>query len=203
MNELWVFMARWLILMHTINPALKPARRLRPSYWSSRRKCARSFPTKVKRLNRSRAQSMPTRRTFFTCYGIWRAMIHGSRSPQLMKLRMNDFLSEELNNRTIMGDNSSEGSAESLMVPWTDMVRFVRQLSHDLRNDLNAIELQSAYIGELTQDQELTSEIKRLRDVVTGMNSTLQLLSRAGSELAPKVVTYPGYKSYVEINTQI
>ena len=46
------------------------------------------------------------------------------------------------------------------------MVHFVRQLSHDLRNDLNAIELQSAYIGELTQDQELTTEIKRLREVV-------------------------------------
>jgi len=58
-------------------------------------------------------------------------------------------------------------------VPWSDTVRFVRQLSHDLRNDLNAIELRSAYIGELTQDQELTSEIKRLREVVSVMNSTL------------------------------
>src|SRR5215470_3118089 len=203
MNELWVFMARWLILMHTINPALKPARRLRPSYWSSRRKCARSFPTKVKRLKRSRVQSMPTRRTFFTCYGIWRAMIHGSRSPQLMKLRMNDFLSEELNNRTIMGDNSSEGSAESLMVPWTDMVRFVRQLSHDLRNDLNAIELQSAYIGELTQDPELTNEIKRLREVVSGLNATLQLLSRAVGDVAPNLISYPAGEFLADMRTQI
>ena len=49
----------------------------------------------------------------------------------------------------------------------------------------------SAYIGELTQHQELTSEIRRLREVVSGMNSTLQLLSRAVGEVAPNVVTYP------------
>src|SRR4029077_7459217 len=79
---------------------------------------------------------------------------------------------------------------------------FVRQLSHDLRNDLNAIELQSAYIGELTQDQELTGEIKRLRDVVSGMNSTLQLLSRAVGEVAPNVVTYPPREFLTGMRTQ-
>ena len=83
------------------------------------------------------------------------------------------------------------------------MVRFVRQLSHDLRNDLNAIELQSAYIGELVQDQELTSEIKRLREVVSGMNSTLQLLSRAVGEVAPNVVTYPSGEFLADMRTQI
>jgi len=120
-----------------------------------------------------------------------------------MKLRMNDFLSEELNNCTVMGDNSSEGSAESLTVPWTDMVRFVRQLSHDLRNDLNAIELQSAYIGELTQDPELTNEIKRLREVVSGLNATLQLLSRAVGEVAPNLISYPAGEFLTDMRTQI
>ena len=42
-------------------------------------------------------------------------------------------------------------------------MRFVRQLTHDLRNDLNAIELQSAYTAELEQNDELKSEIKLLR----------------------------------------
>ena len=83
------------------------------------------------------------------------------------------------------------------------MVRFVRQLSHDLRNDLNAIELQSAYIAELTQDQELTSEIKRLREVISGMNSTLQLLSRAVGEVAPNLVTYPAVEFLTDMRTQI
>ena len=102
-----------------------------------------------------------------------------------------------------MADNSSEAPTDSLTVPWSDMVRFVRQLSHDLRNDLNAIELQSAYIAELTQDQDLTNEIKRLREVVSGMNSTLQLISRAVGEIAPNLVTYPAGEFLTDMRTQI
>jgi len=102
-----------------------------------------------------------------------------------------------------MADNSSEAPTDSLTVRWSDTVRFVRQLSHDLRNDLNAIELQSAYIAELTQDQELTTEIKRLREVASGMNSTLQLLSRAVGEVAPNLVTYPAVEFLTDMRTQI
>ena len=102
-----------------------------------------------------------------------------------------------------MADKSSKAPTDSLTVPWNDTVRFVRQLSHDLRNDLNAIELESAYIAELTQDQELTSEIKRLREVVSGMNSTLQLLSKAVGEIAPNLVTYPVSEFLTDMRTQI
>ena len=102
-----------------------------------------------------------------------------------------------------MADNSSKAPMDSLTVPWSDAVRFIRQLSHDLRNDLNAIELQSAYIGELTQDQELTSEIKRLREVVSGLNSTLQLLSRAVGDVTPNLVTYPASEFLADMRTQI
>src|SRR5262245_331485 len=102
-----------------------------------------------------------------------------------------------------MAGKSSEGAKDSLTVPWSDAVRFVRQLSHDLRNDLNAIELQSAYIGELTQDQELTNEIKRLREVVSGLNATLQRLSRAVGEVALNVVTYPAGEFLADMRTQI
>jgi K+-sensing histidine kinase KdpD len=99
--------------------------------------------------------------------------------------------------------NSSESPRESLTVPWSDAALFVRQLSHDLRNDLNAIELQSAYIGELTQDQELTREVKRLREAVSGLNSTLQLLSRAVAEVALNLITYPASEFLADMRTQI
>jgi len=102
-----------------------------------------------------------------------------------------------------MANKPLEAPTDSLNVPWNDVVRFVRQLSHDLRNDLNAIELQSAYIGELTQEQEVTSEIKRLREVVSSMNSTLQLLSRAVGEVAPNFVTYPAGEFLTDMRTQI
>jgi K+-sensing histidine kinase KdpD len=120
-----------------------------------------------------------------------------------MKLRMIGFRSENPSSYTAMTGNPLEASTDSLTLPWSDTVRFVRQLSHDLRNDLNAIELQSAYIGELTQDQELTSEIKRLREVVSGLNSTLQLLSRAVGEITPNVVTYPAGEFLADMRTQI
>lgn len=120
-----------------------------------------------------------------------------------MNLRMIGFRSENPSSCTAMAGKSSERPTGSLTVPWSDMVRFVRQLSHDLRNDLNAIELQSAYIGELAQDQELTSEIKRLREVVSGMNSTLQLLSRAVGDVAPNLVVYPASEFLTDMRTQI
>jgi K+-sensing histidine kinase KdpD len=102
-----------------------------------------------------------------------------------------------------MGDKFSQDSADLVTLPWTDTVRFIRQLSHDLRNDLNAIELQSAYISELTQDQELTTEINRLRGIVTGLNSTLELLSRAVGDVNPNMIAYPVSEFLTDMRKQI
>jgi K+-sensing histidine kinase KdpD len=120
-----------------------------------------------------------------------------------MKLRTIDFRSYHPSNCIAMAGNSLEASAESLIVPWSRAVRFVRQLSHDLRNDLNAIELQSAYISELTRDQKLTNEINRLREVVSGLNATLQLLSRSVGEVAPNLISYPVNEFLTDMRTEI
>jgi signal transduction histidine kinase len=102
-----------------------------------------------------------------------------------------------------MPEKSSENRSDSFSVPWGDMVRFVRQLSHDLRNDLNALELQSAYIAELTQDQELQTEIKRLREVVSALNSTLQGLSRAVGEITPNMISYRAPEFWADMRAEI
>jgi signal transduction histidine kinase len=86
---------------------------------------------------------------------------------------------------------SSEHPSDVPNVAWSDVVRFIRQLSHDLRNHLNAIELQSGYISELERDDELKSEIKRLREMIAGMTSTLQSLSKAVSAIKPNLIPYP------------
>ena len=65
----------------------------------------------------------------------------------------------------------------SIAVRWPDLVRFIRQLSHDLRNDLNAAELQAAFIDEITTDAELKGEVRRLREMVARMAGNLQKLS--------------------------
>jgi K+-sensing histidine kinase KdpD len=85
---------------------------------------------------------------------------------------------------------SSENQSDPT-VPWDKLVRFVRQLSHDLRNDLNAAELQSAYIGELVeQDAELKEEVKRLREMILKLAVTLQGLSAALSQVSPTFMSY-------------
>ncbi len=86
--------------------------------------------------------------------------------------------------------SSSEERDNFLTVPWVDTVRFIRQLSHDLRNHLNAIELQSAYITEFEGNEELKVEVKRLREMVSRLTSTVQKLSGGLGEIQPNVISY-------------
>ena len=88
-----------------------------------------------------------------------------------------------------MADAAPENPSDLLSVPWIDTVRFVQQLSHDLRNHLNAIELQSAYISELDASAELKGEIKRLREMISGLTAVLQKLSGLG-EVKPNLISY-------------
>ena len=90
-----------------------------------------------------------------------------------------------------MAEPSFEDRIDVPNVAWSDVVHFIRQLGHDLRNHLNAIELQSAYISELERNDELKSEIKRLREMISGMTSTLQSLSKAVSVVKPNLISYP------------
>jgi K+-sensing histidine kinase KdpD len=90
-----------------------------------------------------------------------------------------------------MAEPSFEDPPDVSNVGWSDVVHFIRQLSHDLRNHLNAIELQSAYISELEGNDELKGEIKRLRAMISGLTSTLQSLSKAVSAVKPNLISYP------------
>lgn len=64
-----------------------------------------------------------------------------------------------------------------IQVPMPVVVRFIRQLSHDLRNHLNAAELQSAFLKEIAEDGEVQSEVQRLRSMLSELGSTLQKLT--------------------------
>jgi len=89
-----------------------------------------------------------------------------------------------------MAEQPFEDRTHALNVAWSDIVRFIRQLSHDLRNHLNAIELQSAYISELEREDELKSEVKRLREMVSRLTSALQSISKAVSGVKPNLIPY-------------
>jgi K+-sensing histidine kinase KdpD len=86
--------------------------------------------------------------------------------------------------------NSEEPRSDSPSVPWPDLVKFVRQLGHDIRNNLNAVELQSAYLAELAEEGELKSEVRRLREMISEIGTSLQKLSAALSQTKPNFISY-------------
>ena len=89
-----------------------------------------------------------------------------------------------------MPRSNDQPASETPSVSWPDMVKFVRQLSHDIRNNLNAVELQSAYLAELTEDAELKNEIRRLREMVSEVGTNLQRLTAGLSQVNPTPISY-------------
>ncbi len=87
-------------------------------------------------------------------------------------------------------EEKSTASGANQDIPWENFVKFVRQLSHDLRNQLNAAELQSALIGELTNDEELKAEARRLRELISQLGITLQSLSTSVVDPRPTLLPY-------------
>src|SRR2546430_2212507 len=86
---------------------------------------------------------------------------------------------------------SDQSGNDSPGVPWPDMVKFVRQLSHDIRNNLNAVELQSAYLAELAEEGEMKGEIQRLREMTSRIGTSLQRLTAGLNQANPNLIPYP------------
>ena len=89
-----------------------------------------------------------------------------------------------------MADAAPENRPPPLDVPWSEIVRFVRQLSHDLRNHLNAAELTAAYINEMVTEDEIKAEIKRLRETIATAANALQKLSAAMGQPRVTPISY-------------
>src|SRR4051794_10168474 len=92
---------------------------------------------------------------------------------------------------------SSESKTGEIQISMPEMVKFVRQLGHDLRNHLNAAELQSAYLMEIAENDELREEIRRLRGMIAQVGGNLQGLTAALSP--PRLVEMPyAAKDFIE-----
>src|SRR5205809_7365092 len=87
--------------------------------------------------------------------------------------------------------SSKQPPDKSPSVAWPDVVKFVRQLSHDIRNNLNAVELQSAYLAELAEEAEMKNEIQRLREMISAVGTNLQRLTAGISQISPTTIPYP------------
>ena len=80
--------------------------------------------------------------------------------------------------------------SDSPVISWPDMVKFVRQLGHDIRNNLNAVELQSAYLAELAENAEMKEEIQRLRQMVSEVGTSLQRLTAGLTQVKTSPISY-------------
>ncbi len=87
--------------------------------------------------------------------------------------------------------SSKQPPDKSPSVAWPDVVKFVRQLSHDIRNNLNAVELQSAYLAELAEEGEMKGEIQRLREMTSRIGTSLQRLTAGLNQANPNLIPYP------------
>ena len=83
----------------------------------------------------------------------------------------------------------SESNSPEIQLSMPELVKFVRQLAHDLRNHLNAAELQSAYLLEIAENNELRDEIRRLRGMIAQVGANLQGLTAALSQ--PRLTEMP------------
>ena len=80
--------------------------------------------------------------------------------------------------------------SDEIQVPFTKVVEFVRQFGHDLRNHLNAADLQSTYLAEIATDPELKAETKRLREMLAVVTASVQGVTAAVSPVKLTLMPY-------------
>lgn len=71
-------------------------------------------------------------------------------------------------------------------VPWPRVTFFVRQLTHDVRNHLNGLDLEASLLTELITDSEASASLARIRRQVREIAAELRSLS---ARLAPSAGT--------------
>lgn len=88
-------------------------------------------------------------------------------------------------------------------IPWPETVKFIGQFNHDIRNHLNAIELQSAFLAEIIEEPEAKSEVQRLREMTAAMGADLQKLSSQLSKINPSTMSYQGNELFEDLQSKI
>jgi len=88
-------------------------------------------------------------------------------------------------------------------IAWPTISKFVSQLNHDLRNHLNAIELQAALLEEIAPNDELRGEVRRLRRMSGDLGAHLQMLSRSMKEPRPQTMDYPVRELVDDLRTKV
>ena len=84
-------------------------------------------------------------------------------------------------------------------VDWSRVTAFVRQLGHDIRNDLNALSLEAALLKELVLDPEAVTSATRIQSQLRDIANRLKELS--GRFTLP--AAQPGPISFGELSSHL
>jgi signal transduction histidine kinase len=76
-------------------------------------------------------------------------------------------------------------------VPWARFERFVGQFTHDVRNGLNALELQLTLLGEISASGDVINEVKALRGTLLEVARQLQVIKTATGPVSAHLLRYP------------
>jgi signal transduction histidine kinase len=90
-----------------------------------------------------------------------------------------------------MSDPDPPHFEQALSVPLPRVIQLVRQVTHDVRNGLNAIDLQAAFVAEIAGEGEVGEELGKLRRMVCHVTRDMQELSSRFGELRPVFMDYP------------
>jgi K+-sensing histidine kinase KdpD len=85
---------------------------------------------------------------------------------------------------------ATDAASPGALIPLPRLSGFIRQVTHDVRNGLNSIDLQAAYIAELITDGETQEELSRLRGLIQSTARQLQSLSSNFWTGTPNLVSY-------------
>lgn len=88
-------------------------------------------------------------------------------------------------------DTPAAPAPPTLSVPWKRVDRFLGQFTHDVRNGLNALELQLTLLGEISQEADVREEVRNLRAGVAAIGRELQAVRTAAAPVSPQRLPYP------------
>ena len=86
-------------------------------------------------------------------------------------------------------EQSQVEGKENPEIPFERVGNFIRQVSHDVRNNLGSMDLQAAYAAELITDGEAAAEVGKLRGMIASTAKLLQTISRNFQTPKPNLVT--------------
>ncbi len=84
-------------------------------------------------------------------------------------------------------------------VPWERIEQFVSQLTHDLRNGLNALELQLTLLGEISANSEVLAEVKAIRGTLADVTRQLQSINAVTGPVRPHLLAYPAHDFFEDL----